>query len=222
MYQMRFPGEDVSRLTMQQLRGREGSRVRSVYRKASKETGITWRGREYDPDDFASGTPVNQALSAAHSCLYGVAHCVIAALGCSPGLGFVHTGHERSFVYDIADLYKADITIPLAFRIAAEGPDDIGAVTRRAVRDAIADGHILERTAHDIRFLLLRNQEDSEWDTEEDHSVGTSLNLWDEKHGLVRSGVSYGQRYQKSDREESTEWEPAVLGVGYGTLVGDN
>jgi CRISPR-associated protein Cas1 len=221
MYQMRFPDEDVSRLTMQQLRGREGSRVRSVYRKASKETGIAWSGREYDPDDFSAGTPVNQALSAAHACLYGVAHCVIVALGCSPGLGFVHTGHERSFVYDIADLYKADITIPLAFKIAAQAPDDIGSVTRRAVRDAIADGHILERTARDIRFLLLGRQEDvaQHLDKSAEESL---LNLWDEKQGLVRSGVSYGQDRQGVVWEDSSEWEPTVLGVGYGTLLGDN
>ena len=63
---------------------------------------------------------MNQALSAGHACLYGVAHAVIAALGCSPGLGFIHVGHERSFVYDIADLYKADLTIPIAFEIAAK------------------------------------------------------------------------------------------------------
>jgi CRISPR-associated protein Cas1 len=222
MYQMRFPGENVAKLTMQQLRGREGSRIRSVYRKASKESGVTWSGRDYDPDDFSAGTPVNKALSAAHACLYGVAHCVIVALGCSPGLGFVHTGHERSFVYDVADLYKADITIPLAFKIAAEEPDDIGAVTRRAVRDAIADGHILERMAHDIRFLLLKNQEDAEQNSEEGGFEGTFLNLWDEKDGLVRSGVSYGQGYRETDYDDSSEWDPVVLGVGYGAFVGDN
>jgi CRISPR-associated protein Cas1 len=83
------------------------------------------------------------ALSAAHACLYGVAHSVIVALGCSPGLGFIHTGHERSFVYDIADLYKAGIAIP--FAIAAAGDlSDIGSLTRRAVRDAIANGNILK------------------------------------------------------------------------------
>lgn len=49
MYQLRFPEEDVSHLTMQQLRGREGSRVRNVYRKASKETGVPWSGRLYRP-----------------------------------------------------------------------------------------------------------------------------------------------------------------------------
>ena len=108
MYQLRFPDEDISRLTMQQLRGREGSRVRQVYRKASKDTGVPWSGRLYRPEDFASGDAVNQALSAGHACLYGLAHAVIVALGCAPGLGFVHVGHECSFVYDIADLYKAD------------------------------------------------------------------------------------------------------------------
>ena len=60
MYQLRFPDEDISRLTMQQLRGREGSRVRQVYRKASKDTGVPWSGRLYRPEDFASGDAVNQ------------------------------------------------------------------------------------------------------------------------------------------------------------------
>lgn len=111
MYQLRFPDENVAHLTMQQLRGREGSRVRNVYRAYAKETGVAWSGRVYNPDDFSSGDAVNQALSAGHACLYGLAHAVIVALGCAPGLGFIHVGHERSFVYDIADLYKAEITI---------------------------------------------------------------------------------------------------------------
>ena len=104
MYQMRFPGEDVSRLTMQQLRGREGARIRKVYRILSKETGVEWDKRTYNPQDYDDSNDINKALSAAHTCLYGIAHSVIVALGCSPGLGFVHVGHERSFVYDLADL----------------------------------------------------------------------------------------------------------------------
>lgn len=144
MYQLRFPEEDVSQLTMQQLRGREGSRVRNVYRKAAQATGVTWNGRMYRPEDFASGDLVNQALSAGHACLYGLAHAVIVALGCAPGLGFVHVGHEGSFVYDIADLYKAEVTIPIAFQVAAEEPEDLPAVVRRRVRDAMVEHHILE------------------------------------------------------------------------------
>lgn len=182
MYQLRFPEEDVSRLTMQQLRGREGSRVRNLYRKASKETGVSWNGRVYQPDDFSSGDPVNQALSAGNACLYGLAHAVIAALGCSPGLGFVHVGHECSFVYDIADLYKAEITIPTAFQIAAEEPEDLPAVTRRRVRDTMVSCHILERMVHDIRWLL--SEEDGE-------NTGEALYLWDNREGVVSNGINY-------------------------------
>lgn len=153
MYQMRFPEDDVSGLTMQQLRGREGARVRRIYRQASEKWNIPWNGRQYDPEDYAAGDPVNQALSAGHACLYGLAHAVIAALGCSPGLGFVHVGHECSFVYDVADLYKAETTIPIAFEIAAQNAPDIGAAVRRRMRDEMMRLHLLERMTKDIRKL---------------------------------------------------------------------
>ena len=91
------------RQALPQLRGREGSRVRTAYRKAAKATGVKWNGRVYDPNDFSAGDLVNQALSAGTACLYGLAFAVITALGCAPGLGFVHVKHEGSFVYDIAD-----------------------------------------------------------------------------------------------------------------------
>ena len=184
MYQLRFPEEDVSRLTMQQLRGREGSRVRGVYRKASRETGVPWNARLYRPDDFAAGDRVNQALSAGHACLYGLAHAVIVALGCSPGLGFVHVGHEGSFVYDIADLYKAEVTIPIAFQVAAEDPEDLPALVRRRVRDAMVERHILERMVHDIRWLL-QDEETPEEAAEE------AVYLWDDRVGTVANGVNY-------------------------------
>lgn len=203
MYLMRFQGEDVSKMTMQQLRGREGARIRSVYRQAAERTGVQWDRRCFDPDNYSGGDPVNQALSAAHTCLYGLAHCVIAALGCSPGLGFVHTGHERSFVYDIADLYKAEYTIPIAFDIAAaSATSDIGAQTRRMVRDAFSNGHLIERIAGDICALLRSPQDQME---ASEHNL---LFLWDEKQGSVASGFSYG-----TERETQE-----ALGCGYGRV----
>lgn len=183
MYQLRFPEEDVSKLTMQQLRGREGSRVRQVYRKASQSTGVPWNGRLYRPEDFAAGDAVNQALSAGHACLYGLAHAVIVALGCAPGLGFVHVGHECSFVYDVADLYKAEVTIPIAFEVAAQAPEDLPAVVRRRVRDAMVERHILERMVHDIRYLLLTQEEQSE--------AEEAVYLWDNQLGTVANGINY-------------------------------
>lgn len=183
MYQLRFPDENVAHLTMQQLRGREGSRVRNVYRAYAKETGVAWNGRVYNPDDFSSGDAVNQALSAGHACLYGLAHAVIVALGCAPGLGFIHVGHERSFVYDIADLYKSEITIPIAFQTAAEAPEDLPAIVRRRVRDAMVSARILERMVHDIRWLLSPAEESME--SEE------AIYLWDNQRGVVSNGINY-------------------------------
>lgn len=154
MYAMRFPGEEVSGLTMQQLRGREGARVRAVYRAESERTGVAWHRRQYTAGNaFAVGDDVNRLLSAAHASLYGVSHAAVVSLGCSPGLGFVHTGNALAFVHDVADLYKAEISIPAAFDAAAGGKTS-EAAARHAVRDRVKDGRLLERIVRDIHALL--------------------------------------------------------------------
>ena len=185
MYQMRFPGEDVTTLTMQQLRGREGARVRKAYRMQSEKFKVPWNKRDYRPDDFEGGTVVNQALSAANVALYGLVYSIVVALGVSPGLGFVHTGHDLSFIYDIADLYKAELTIPLAFEIAANytEDDDIGKLARLKTRDSFVDGKLMARIVADIQYLF-------EIDGEEELVIDT-LSLWDDKDKPVKHGVSY-------------------------------
>lgn len=188
MYGMRFSGEDVESLNMQQLRGREGARVRSVYREWSKITGVEWSRREYRPDDFSDGTPINQALSAAHSCLYGVVHAVIVSLGMSPGLGFVHTGHDRAFVYDIADLYKADITIPVAFTVVSGLGTEIDTQTlsttvRRHVRDRIREEKVISRCVKDLKLLMKEPLENEEF--------GEVIELWDYSRGTIKGGTNY-------------------------------
>ncbi|KAA0881550.1 MULTISPECIES: type I-E CRISPR-associated endonuclease Cas1e [Corynebacterium] len=188
MYGMRFSGEDVESLNMQQLRGREGARVRSVYREWSKITGVEWSRREYRPDDFSDGTPINQALSAAHSCLYGVVHAVMVSLGMSPGLGFVHTGHDRAFVYDIADLYKADITIPVAFTVVSELGTEVDTQTlsttvRRHVRDRIREEKVISRCVKDLKLLMKEPLENEEF--------GEVIELWDYSRGAIRGGTNY-------------------------------
>ena len=183
MYMMRFPDEDVSKLTLQQLRGREGSRIRKVYKTAAAKWNIDWKGREYDPDDFAASDKVNQALSAAHACLYGLAHAVISSLGCSPALGFVHVGHECSFVYDIADLYKAEVTIPIAFEIAAGENEDLPRAVRLRVRDEMVKQHTLEKMVRDIKYLLDPENELFPYDK--------VMYLWDNKNDLVDFGKQY-------------------------------
>ncbi len=185
MYQMRFPGEDVMKLTMQQLRGREGARIRNLYRQEAERYEIDWTKRDYDPNNYEDGSPVNKALSAANVALYGICHSIIVALGMSAGLGFVHTGHDKSFVYDIADLYKAEYTIPLAFKLASEvtEDEDIGRLARLRLRDKCVDGKLMKKIVRDLQYLMEINPED-------DIKIET-INLWDEKGKLVKYGVNY-------------------------------
>ncbi|MFD6098258.1 type I-E CRISPR-associated endonuclease Cas1e [Nocardiopsis flavescens] len=155
MYRMRFPDLDVAGYTRQQLLGHEGKRVQAAYRKEAERTGVAWHGRRYVPGDHDRSDTPNKAITSAAQCFYGVAHSVTAALGCSPGLGFVHSGHERGFVMDIADLYKVEIGIPLAFEAAALGDEDVDGVTRRLVRDKINRCGLLKRCVEDVQRLLL-------------------------------------------------------------------
>ncbi len=187
MYQLRFPGEDVSRATMQQLRGMEGARVRRVYRDAAAKTGVAWNGRQYDPQTWAAGDVVNRALSVANSCLYGVMHSVIVAVGCSTGLGFVHSGHVLAFVYDIADLYKSEVTIPASFVAASEGDSKLSARVRRLVRDQIYEHDALSRAVSDIHYLLGGTR------ATEDGADVNKVMLWDSEGHDVPGGVSYSE-----------------------------
>lgn len=190
MYQMRFPKEDISKLTMQQLRGKEGARVRRIYLEESKKTNVPWNRREYKVDDFDSSTPINKALTAAHQALYGLCCSVVVALGASPGLGFVHTGHDMSFVYDFADLYKAKYSIPVAFEMTAKhGNNDIADWTRRRMRDAFASGKLLVQMVADLKSLL---------NIEDDVSVDT-MHLWDDRQGLQKFGVQYHEFSSEDD-----------------------
>ncbi|MFF2958117.1 type I-E CRISPR-associated endonuclease Cas1e [Streptomyces sp. NPDC057963] len=154
MYRLRFPDEDTAGCTRKELLGKEGTRLRDCYKRESLRTGVPWRRREYHRDDFSAGDAPNQAVTAAAQCMYGVSHSVVAALGCSPGLGFVHSGHERSFVMDVADFYKTEIAIPAAFDAAAEGEEDVAARTRRMLRDRINHTSLLDRCVRDIKNLL--------------------------------------------------------------------
>lgn len=183
MYAMRFPGEDVSKLTLQQLRGREGARIRKTYRKLSEKWNVPWNGRVYKPNDFAVSDPVNQALSIGNACLYGIAHSVICAIGCSAGLGFVHVGHELSFVYDVADLYKAEISIPIAFESVSESPNDLESFVRKRHRNKFVEMHLLERMVRDIKYLFSEENDN--------RSDQKDLALWDGNRGTVENGKSY-------------------------------
>ncbi|MCI1749286.1 MAG: type I-E CRISPR-associated endonuclease Cas1e [Acidipropionibacterium sp.] len=184
MYGMRFPGEDVSVATMQQLLGREGARVKKIYRENSDRTGVPWDKRAYIAGDaFGAGDDVNRLLSAGNSCMYGICHAAIVGVGASPALGFVHTGHALSFVLDVADLYKAEYSIPLAFDLAAKGQVDESDM-RWALRDRFRETKFMSRIVKDVMELLMGEFIEPET---EDHRE-----LWAGKDATIRGGRNWG------------------------------
>ncbi|MFZ5903182.1 MAG: type I-E CRISPR-associated endonuclease Cas1e [Chloroflexota bacterium] len=180
MYQMRFPEPLAPDLTLEQIRGMEGSRVRSAYYQASKTFNVPWHGRNYDRGNWGNSDPINRALSAANALLNSLCHAAIVSGGYSPGLGFIHTGKQLSFVYDIADLYKAEITIPLAFKIVSESNEKTEARVRAACREKFRETKLMERVLPDIDRLLQIDPQGIDEASDYDNDPALPGPLWDE------------------------------------------
>ncbi|MCE1190384.1 MAG: type I-E CRISPR-associated endonuclease Cas1e [Ignavibacteria bacterium] len=154
MYRRRFPEPLPPGLTLQQIRGREGIRVRNAYAECSKKYNVAWNGRSYDRQGWHNSDPVNRALSVANSCLYGVCHAAIVSAGYSPAIGFIHTGKQLSFVYDVADMYKLETTVPASFEAVAENEADLEKRVRYKLRDFFKESRLLESIVSDLDELL--------------------------------------------------------------------
>lgn len=131
------------------LRAAEGRRVKSLYHHYSAVYGLPWTGRKAQ---WAQGDPLNQAITATYHCFYGAAANVIAALGCHHALGFIHTGKQDAFVYDIADIHKINTGLPLAFRIAADGGTERD--VRTETNNELRRNRILAAMVEDLYTIL--------------------------------------------------------------------
>lgn len=154
MFELRFGEPAPSRRSVEQLRGIEGARVRQTYVLLAKRYGVKWNGRRYDPKDWEKGDVVNQCISAATACLYGITEAAILAAGYAPAIGFVHSGKPLSFVYDIADIVKFEGVVPLAFEIAAQTPLNPDKEVRLACRDVFRSQKTLARLIPLIEEVL--------------------------------------------------------------------
>jgi len=187
MYRMRFADPLPRDLSLRQIRGLEGVRVRDTYARASQATGIPWAGRNYRRDSWHAADPINRALSAGFSCMYGICHAGIVSAGYSPALGFIHTGKQLSFVYDVADLYKTQLVIPVVFSVVAESNHGVERRVREALREQFRSKHLLRRVVDDLSCLFGSKEEEDPY-TEDGSRPGE---LWDPQ-GQVAGGVSYG------------------------------
>lgn len=149
-YHRRFTDADTAETaSFTALRTAEGRRVKNLYRHYSSVYGIPWTGRKAQ---WAHGDPLNQAITATYHCFYGAAANVIAALGCHHALGFIHTGKQDAFVYDIADIHKINTGLPLAFRIAADGGSECD--VRTEVNVELRRSRILATMVEDLYAIL--------------------------------------------------------------------
>jgi CRISPR-associated protein Cas1 len=154
MYEFRFQEASPERRSVEQLRGIEGARVRETYKLLSRQYGVHWEARNYDRQQWDAADIPNRCLSAATSCLYGITEAAVLAAGYTPAVGFIHTGKPLSFVYDIADLFKFETVVPLAFKIAAKHPQQPERDVRLGCRDIFRSTRLLARIIPSIEEVL--------------------------------------------------------------------
>lgn len=111
-----FPHDDIS-----VLRGMEGARVKETYKILANRYGVEWKGRRYDRQNPRLNDLPNQAINHAATFVEAAADIAVASVGALPPLGFIHEDSSNAFSLDIADLWRDEVTLPLAFSVAGQG-----------------------------------------------------------------------------------------------------
>ena len=164
------------------MRGMEGKRVKKCYEENAKIYGVKWDGRNYDKENWVSDNDVNRFLSIGNSLLYGICQAAIIAFGMSPGLGFIHNGGSRSFVFDVADLYKEKIIIPTAFKTVGDHGVDEDILT--SCRELLIQSNFMKKLAADISMLFKFNDISAK--------IPVDVGLWN-LNDCVELGINYSR-----------------------------
>ncbi|NMB01168.1 MAG: type I-E CRISPR-associated endonuclease Cas1 [Firmicutes bacterium] len=128
-FQSVFPNEDIS-----VLRGMEGARLKQTYKIIAHQYGVKWEGRRYDRKNPTAADIPNQAINHAATFVEAAADIAVAAVGALPPLGFIHEDSSNAFTLDIADLWRAEITLPLAFSVAGRAGGIPESMLEREIR----------------------------------------------------------------------------------------
>lgn len=114
LYAWRF-GRVLPHRDIETLRGIEGARMKESYKLVAQRFGLRWEGRRYDRESPNSADLPNQAINHAATFVEAAADLAVAAVGALPPLGFIHEDSSNAFTLDIADLWRVDVILPLAF-----------------------------------------------------------------------------------------------------------
>lgn len=155
MFARRFPDADLKEKSLQEMMGMEGNRVRALYLQKAEQYQVGWRGRSFTPGKFATSDLTNQILTSTNAALYGILCSAVHSMGYSPHIGFIHSGSPLPFVYDLADLYKAELCIDMAFALTRDlaGRYDKHKVAG-AFRKRVIEMDLLAKLSEDIALML--------------------------------------------------------------------
>lgn len=156
MYAIRL-GELLPSRDIDVLRGIEGARVKEIYRLMAERFGIDWRGRKYDRANPDAADLANQAINHAATAVRAAATIAVAATATIPQLGFIHEDSGQAFALDIADLYRDELTLTIAFaaaREAAKGRDTVDRIVRKRAARAFAEKKLIPDMIDRIKQVL--------------------------------------------------------------------
>lgn len=155
MFARRFPDAELQGKNLQEMMGMEGYRIRALYQQKAEEYQVGWKGRQFTPGKFELGDITNQVLTSANAALYGLLCSAVHSMGYSPHVGFIHSGSPLPFIYDLADLYKEQLCIDLAFALTR---DMAGRYYKHKVsaafRQRVIDMELLGRVGEDIQDMF--------------------------------------------------------------------
>ena len=155
MFRLRFGDDvDVDGHTIKTLRGMEGKRVKALYAEMGARYGVTWKGRNYNPNNWGLADGINKMISAANASLYALTTAVVCSMGYLPQLGFIHDAGTLPFVFDIADIYKPETTLPAAFETLRVNPKADEKQVIHGLKQHIESTRLLRRMPRDIEKLL--------------------------------------------------------------------
>lgn len=155
MFARRFPDADLAGKNLKEMMGMEGYRVRALYQEKAVQYQVGWKGRQFTPGKFELSDLTNQILTAVNAALYGILCSAVHSMGFSPHIGFIHSGSPLPLVYDLADLYKENLCIDLAFALTRDlaGRYDKVKVSA-AFRDRVLEMDLLGRVTEDLISIL--------------------------------------------------------------------
>lgn len=154
MFRHRFPDVPTSGVSIEQLRGMEGRRVKKIYEDLGQQFGVTWKGRNYSPSNWNMADNINRALSAATASHYALIAAVCCSMGFIPQLGFVHKAGTLPFIYDVADLYKHETSWPAAFEAISIDPQDDGTLVRKILKRNVEQSRMLKKAPNQLKALF--------------------------------------------------------------------